>query len=299
MTMEHPAAAWKERGHDALRRGAFEEALEAYLRARDAALDAEDDDAADRLDLNIATTRLQMGDARGAEEGLRALLLRARDSRVAFTAAYNLAASLRRQARLDRALTYARRAAERAAEIADVDVVAPIHTLLGNILLQQGRLDEARGEYEISLELRLAQPGDVRFQRAILEENLGYCLLLLGRYDEGVARISTAYEMAQEVGDRRCVAECLQDLCYARLMTGEHADAITLGERALASAREHGYRDLEENCHYLLGELGSRTGDLERRDRHFEALQALHPEVPLLTEFLSAVDVTGIITLKR
>jgi tetratricopeptide (TPR) repeat protein len=297
--MEPPVTSWKERGHDALRRGAFEEALEAYVRARDAAREAGDDDAADRLDLNIATTRLQMGDARGAEEGLRALLLRASDARVAFTAAYNLAASLRRQARLDRALSYARRAAGRAAEIGDVDVVAPVHTLLGNILLQQGRLDEARAEYEASLALRLAQPGDVRFQRAILEENLGYCLLLLGRYDDGVARISAAFDLALAVGDRRCAAECLQDLCYARLMTGEHPEAIALGERALGAAREGGYRDLEENCHYLLGELGSRTGDLERRDRHFEALQALHPEVPLLTEFLSAVDVTGIITLKR
>ena len=294
-----PPATWKERGHDALRRGAFDEALDAYQHAREAALEADDDDTIDRIDLNIATTRLQMGDARAAEEGLRTLLLRARDPRVAFTAAYNLAASLRRQGRLDRALSYARRAEERASEIGEVDVVAPVHTLLGNILLQQGRPEEARQSYESSLALRLTQPGDVRFQRAILEENLGYCLLLLGRHDEGRARIEKALELARQIGDRRCAAECLQDLCYAHLLTGEYPTAVEYGEQALAGAREGAYRDLEENCHYLLGELGSRTGDLEGRDRHFEALQSMHPEVPLLTEFLSAVDVTGIITLKR
>ena len=297
--MTVPPTSWKERGHDALRRGAFEEALDAYSLAREAAFEADDADAADRIDLNIATTRLQMGDSRGAEEGLRELLLRARDARVAFTAAYNLASSLRRQGKLDRALSYARRAETRAAELGDIDLVAPVHTLLGNVLLQQGRLEEARAQYEVSLALRLSQPGDVRFQQAILEENLGYCLLLEGRHDEGIARIAKALEISSAVGDRRCVAECLQDLCYAHLMTGAHLEAIAFGERALHAARDGSYQDLEENCHYLLGELGTRTGDLERRDRHFEALQALHPEVPLLREFLNAVDVTGIITLKR
>jgi tetratricopeptide (TPR) repeat protein len=174
-----------------------------------------------------------------------------------------------------------------------------VHTLLGNVLLQQGRLDEARAQYETSLALRLSQPGDVRFQRAILEENLGYCLLLQGHLAEGIARISTALEIAEAIGDRRCAAECLQDLCYAHLLRDAHDEAIGYGERALEATRQGNYRDLEENCHFLLGELGTRTGDLERRDRHFEALQSLHPEVPLLREFLTAVDVTGIITLKR
>lgn len=291
--------SWKDRGHDALRRGSFDEALDAYQQAREAALETGDHDAADRLDLNIATTRLQMGDPRGAEEGLRELLLRARDPRVAFTAAYNLASSLRRQGRLDRALSYARRAEERAAELDEIDYVAPVHTLLGNVLLQQGRLEEARSQYETSLALRLSQPGDVRFQQAILEENLGYCLLLQGEFADGIARITKALEISGAIGDRRCAAECLQDLCYAHLMNGEHGEALDFGERALEAAREGSYRDLEENCHYLLGEIGNRIGDLELRDRHFEALQSLHPEVPLLREFLTAVDVTGIITLKR
>jgi len=48
-----------------------------------------------------------------------------------------------------------------------------------------------------------------------------------------------------------------------------------------------------------LGELGSRSGRFEMRDRHFEALQHLHPEVPFLQDFLCTVDVTELITLKR
>jgi len=60
-----------------------------------------------------------------------------------------------------------------------------------------------------------------------------------------------------------------------------------------------GFTDLEENCRYLLGELGTRTGRTGLRDENFQALQTMHPEVPFLREFLCTVDVTEFITLKR
>ena len=53
-----------------------------------------------------------MGQAREAEDGLREILLRAEDDRVAFLAAYHLASSLRKQSRFERSLSYARRAME-------------------------------------------------------------------------------------------------------------------------------------------------------------------------------------------
>jgi hypothetical protein len=40
-------------------------------------------------------------------------------------------------------------------------------------------------------------------------------------------------------------------------------------------------------------------GDVAARDAHFQQLQSLHPELPFLKDFLCAVDVTQIITLKR
>jgi len=260
---------WNELGASAVQRGDFAAALEAYQKALAAARDRA---ASDRAEINIATVRLQMGDTKGGEEGLREILLRATDARIAFHAAYNLASSLRKQGRYERALAYARRAMERARAVGSTDLIAPVHNLLGNVLLNQNYLDEALAEYETALDLRRRQPGDTRFSRAILEENIGYCLILKKQGAAGIARLRGALVLAEEIGDSRCRAECLQDLCYADLLDGRHEDAIAEGERALAQATRASFADIEENCHYLLGELGSRTGRTALRDRHFDAL---------------------------
>ncbi len=288
-----------ERGARKLREGDFPAALEAYERALELARAQGDSARIDRAELDRAVVLLQMGEARRAEEGLREILLRAEDPLVAWSAAYNLSSSLRQQGRYDQALRYARRAFERAQAMGTPETLAPVHNLLGNIYLCRSYLVQALREYEKALELRRSQPGDTRYSRAILEDNIGYCLLLLKRLDEGVATIRRALALAEEVGDRRCRAECLQDLCYGLLLQGRHEEAIPMGEAAIREARGMGFADIVENCHYLLGELGNRTGDFRRRDRHFQQLQQMHPELPFLKDFLCSVDVTGIITLKR
>jgi len=288
--------SWIARGADAIQHGEFAAALAAYERAREL---ADDPSEIDNADLNIAMVRLQMGDAKGGEEGLREILLRAGNPHVAFHAAYNLASSLRKQGRYERALRYARRAKECGQTIGCPDLMAPVHNLLGHLHLNQNYLDEALLEYETALALRRAQDGDSRFSRAILEENIGYCLILQKRFPQALARLREALKLSSETGDRRCRAECLQDLCYGYLMSGRLDEAIVEGQRALAEALTGGFTDLEENCRYLLGELGTRTGRTGLRDENFQALQTMHPEVPFLREFLCTVDVTEFITLKR
>ncbi len=287
------------RGKRATLRGDYEEALRTY----DAALRLARELAEDRMiivaRLNRAMVMIKMGEARRGEEGLREILLQTSDRRIAFSAAYNLASSLRKQGSYEQALRYARRAMDRSRELAADDLRAAVHNLLGNILLGQSYLDDALHEYEQALALRRSLPGDQRFSLAILEENVGYCQLLQRRFEEGMVRIRAALELARQVGDRRCRAECLQDLCFGHLMLDRFSQALEYGEQALDLAVETGYDDVEENCHYLLGELGSRAGDLDRRDRHFERLQEQHPELPFLKDFLCSVDVTNIITLKR
>ncbi|HEX4823453.1 MAG TPA: tetratricopeptide repeat protein [Candidatus Polarisedimenticolaceae bacterium] len=285
-----------ERAAAAVQSGDFPAAIALYEHLRQAASTTDD---TDKAELNIAMVRLQMGEARRGEEGLREILLRTSDPKIAFHAAYNLACSLRQQGRYERALSYARRALERAQALDSADFLAPVHNLLGNVHLNQNYLDRALAEYRIALSLRERQECDTRFSRAILEENIGYCLILKRRFDAGFERLAVALTLAEEVGDRRCRAECLQDLCYAYLMQGRIDEAIEEGERALEAAQACRFPDIVENCHYLLGELGSRANRLEMRDAHFDALQDLHPEVPFLREFLCTVDVTDVITLKR
>jgi len=290
---------WSRAGAEATRRGEFDTALSAYLRARALAEDSGDEGREQAAALNVAMVRLQTDAWRDADEGLREILLRTDDARIAYTAAYHLAGSLRRQSRHERALSYARRAMERAQELGGTEYLAPAHNLLGNIHLAQSRMQEALVEYRRSLELRQAQAEDTRFSRAILLENIGYCLLLMQQFEEGLARLGEGLALAEEVDDKRCHAECLQDLCYGLLLTGRYDVARERGESALALAEAQSYGDIQENCHYLLGEVGTRTGDGDLRDRHLDRLQALHPELPFLRDFLSAVDITSVLSLKR
>jgi tetratricopeptide (TPR) repeat protein len=298
-TIENTFEAWTEEGKRATLRGEFASALEAYERARELLPTDADPSRRDAAELNVAMVCLQMGDARRGEDGLREILLRTTDHRIAFNAAYHIASSQRRQGRYDRAMSYATRALDRARAIGALDLVAAGQNLRGNILLYQNRLDDALEAYTEALRLRTAQDGDTRYSRAILLENIGYCRLLRRDYDDGIDLICSAKGLAEDVRDRRCIAECLQDLCYGYLLQGRHRRALEHGERALSEAMDAGYEDIEENCHYLLGELGSKLGDLQRRDDHFQRLQDLHPELPFLREFLCAVDITSIITLKR
>lgn len=290
-----------EMGRRATLRGEFGEALSAYMQSRSVAARQEGDARGmlDAADLNIAMVHLQMGHSRRGEEGLREILLRTGDPRIAFSAAYNLASSLRKQGRHDRALNYAARALDHAGQVGDPDLLAAVHALLGNIHINQNRFDRALEEYAVSMGHRLSQEGDTRYSRAILLENIGYCHLLKEERETGIGKIEEALELARAVDDRRCIAECLQDLCYGHLLAGRYDRSLGLGCDALSLARETGYHDIEENCHYLLGELGSRTDDTAKRDEHFNRLQEMHPELPFLKDFLCAVDVTNFITLKR
>lgn len=290
---------WSARGRELTLQGRFHSALRAYRAAHEIARREADDCGRENAAINIAMVRIQMGDARAGEDGLREILLRSRDDRTAFSAAYNLASSLRKQGRHEKAMAYATRALDRADALDAIDLRAAVRNLIGNIHLNGHFLNAALDSYHESLALRSRQPGDTRYSRAILLENIGYCRLLRGELEDGVATLRDALELAGEVGDRRCAAECLQDLCYAHLLRDHHDEAVRFGDEALEAAIEGGYRDIEENCHYLLGELGRRTGEPTRTDHHFDRLQTMHPELPFLKDFLCTVDVTSFITLKR
>ena len=286
-------------GCEQTRAGRFRAALRSYRLGRAFAHKIDDPALRDVAELNVAMVRLQLGQARRGEDGLREILMRSADDRTAFSAAYHLASSLRKQSKFDKATVYATRALDRARALQSEELRAMAEMLVGNILLAQSYDEEALEHYRRAMAIREQQPGDTRYSRAILLENVGYCRILGGDIDDGVATIHEALELANEVEDRRCRAECLQDLCYAHLLQDDLELARTFGENALAVATAERYDDIEENCHYLLGEVCGRRGDLDARDEHFARLQDLHPELPSLKDFLCAVDVTSIITLKR
>jgi tetratricopeptide (TPR) repeat protein len=282
-----------------VRTGDFRGALDDFGGALGLAREAGDPGLQYEAQANLSMVYIQLGEERRAEKGLREILLNSREHKVRFGAAYNLAVSQRKQGRYARAHFYAAMAMDSAVRVRDASARAGCHNLLGNILMSQSFLDKALVEYRKALRIRRRQKSDVRFSIAILLENIGYTYLLKKRFRLGASMIARALELATAVQARRCIAECCQDLSYAKMQMHEYDKATEMGEKALAIALESGYRDVEKNCYYLLGESAHLAGRIDERDRHFERLQSLHPELPFLRDFLCAFDLSEILTLKH
>ena len=101
----------------------------------------------------------------------------------------------------------------------------------------------------------LAQAIDARLE-------LRVALVPLGRYHDALAVMREAEGLATRLGDRARLGRVLADIC-ARLrnVTGEHLQAIEVGQRALAIAAEDGDRALELEAQYRTGQAYFAIGD--------------------------------------
>jgi tetratricopeptide (TPR) repeat protein len=247
---------------------------------------------------DVSGALIELGRYKEAEAGLRELILRTRSPRITWQATFNLAIALRRQGSLDRAAGFARRALETARRLRGRQLRARSLNLLGNLHLVGSRFSEAIDYYRQALDLYLACRSDNRRPISIIRDNLGYCLLLTQRFEEGLEEIDAGLALARHVGQPRAEAECLQDRCYGMLRLRRLQEAETSGMQALALAELHGYREVRVNCYYLLGEIRHLQDDAAGRDAYFLKLQALYPHLPFLRDFLCAFDLSGIINLK-
>ncbi len=283
---------------DALQRGNFHKALEFCEHALQTAHQLGSQDLVHRAVYSRSAIQLELGDPKLAEEGLREIILRSDKPAIICGAAYNLAVSMRRQKRWDRARFFAEMAMEKARTLNSNLWVARCHNLLGNLHLCQSNPDDAVKEYRKSLQLRLGEQGDTRFPRAILLDNIGYCGLLNGEYRKGLQRIHEALDLATEIGASRCLAESLQDLCFGYMKLDELDRAAGYGERALSLGEEQQYPEIIRNCYYLLSEVYHLADEEQLSDDYLDKLQALFPDIPYLRDFLRTFDVSNIIALK-
>ena len=101
----------------------------------------------------------------------------------------------------------------------------------------------------------LAQAVDVRLELRI-------ALVPLGRYQDVLAVMREAEDLATRLGDRARLGRVLADIC-ARLrnVAGQHLQAIEVGQRALAIAVESGDQELEREVQYRAGQAYFAIGD--------------------------------------
>jgi class 3 adenylate cyclase/tetratricopeptide (TPR) repeat protein len=141
-------------------------------------------------------------------------------------------------------------------------------------LRQAGRRAIARSSYASATELlrealrvldRLPDARDTLEQAIDARLELRVALVPLGRYHDALAVMREAEGLATRLGDRARLGRVLADIC-ARLrnVTGEHRQAIEVGQRALAIAAEDGDRALELEAQYRTGQAYFAIGDYAR-----------------------------------
>lgn len=280
----------------AVRHGDVETALELAERALHLAGTSDECDLQHRAVTNRSMVLLEAGDLREAERGLREIVLQSTDDEVQGRAAFYLASSLRRQRKIGKAQAYASKAIEKAQTLDDTVWRARCHNLMGNIYLNQGQHDSAIDEYRLALDLWRSLDGDHSFAKAIVLDNLGYCLTLMDRPEQGIPLIREALDLAVRINDQRTEAECRQDLAHAYLNLNRIPAAREFALVALRIARRAGYRDIVQNTFYVLGQLAALEGNLEESDEYFDRLQEFFPDFPRLREFLRLFDVSSILT---
>jgi len=132
----------------------------------------------------------------------------------------------------------------------------------------------ARSSYGAAVELlrealqaleRLPETPETLAQAIDARLDLRVALIPLGRYDDVLTVMREAEAVATRLGDRARLGRVLADIC-ARLrnVTGEHHQAIEVGQRALAIAAESDDRELEIEAQYRTGQAYFAVADYRR-----------------------------------
>jgi tetratricopeptide (TPR) repeat protein len=234
---------------------------------------------------------------RGEEEvpKLREILLRSSDVGNARLASYHLSIYYQFVENYKKSLFYARLALDRSKLVGRQDWLASSHNQLGNALLGENYIDQAFAEYERSLSL---MPAEAEVWRSSILNNLGYCHLLQGHFQEGFRMLVESLRLARRTGNEVYQILPRLDLAYAHLERSRYRDARRHAEAALRLAERHDERYAVRNALYLLGE----TANLDRDDHSaWQYFQRLHnefyPEFKGLPQFLMAVDVRKLVNL--
>lgn len=287
--------ALRQAGLEALDEQHLDEALAIFERGVAVAEESGDQQKIDLARCNRAAVAIEL--RRGLTElpMLREILVRSADLANCRFAAYHIARHYELSKNFKKSLFYARIALDRSGHLGQNRWKASSHNLVGNALLAESQTAEARRHYEQALELMDDSP---HRERAVILDNLGYCLLLQGRSDEGMRRLHEALRLCR--GGAAPATEILTrfDLCYAYLELGRHRHARRHGASGLRLAERYKDTDGIKNGLYLLGEVANASGELGDAEACFRRLQREYfPGADYLPGFLMSIDVRKLINL--
>ena len=274
-----------------VRAGEIEDALQMY----DEALRlAEDEETRELIIINKADAMIAIERSGPEVQALPTIVMRRRNLRHVYLAAYALVFKYRMEKELKRATFYAQLALQTAEEANESLWKVLALNELGSISDMDSKFEKAIecGEQAIALLDQLENREEHDFTYALTLENLGASKLLNDEFAEGVALIENALPA---IASPMYVAEAYIDLCFGYLGLENLERARHFGDAALELATES--RQIR-NAHYLLGEVAYKTGDIELAEFHFDKLAAFYPDFRHLKTLLFAIDLRAMVNLK-
>ena len=269
-----------------------ENALEDAIALFDEALGlAGDDETVELLTINKAGVLIQM-EADGPEvQRLPQILMRRRNPKHTFLAAYNLQHRYILSKDFKRATNYGRIALEAADHIEEKSWRARVLNDMAIAFGYDSRIPEAIEACRAALAVLDSYPDEV-FARSFAMQNLGYGLVLAGELESGIETIHQAIELMRQAGAEGYINESYLDLCYGYLELGDLESARQYGEIGLEKATE---ARQQRNAHYLLGEVAYKQGDTASAEVHFEHLAKFYPDFPQIKNVLLALDLRSMV----
>lgn len=253
-----------------------------------------DEELAELLTINKAGALISLEKDSPEVQKLPQIIMRRRNLRHLYLAAYNLQHKFQIEKDFKRAAFYARVALDAAEQSRDLGWKTQVLIALGNLCVFDSRVPEAITYYTDALAL-LPQTPEHGFRRSFAQQNLGYCLLVDDRIQEGIDLIQSAVVLMKQCGADGYIAESYIDLCFGYLEQGNLEAARYFGQEGLELATEA--RQVR-NARYLLGEVAYKMGDVASAEVHFGELAAFYPDFPHLTDFLLAIDLRSMVNLK-
>jgi tetratricopeptide (TPR) repeat protein len=300
MPSESPAPdsyeSYRQAGLAALEAGRLDEALTAFEAALAVASEDGSPELIARAVCNRASVAISLGDTEEPLPELRRILMANRFPESCMVAAYDIARAYELRREYKKGLFYARIARDRAEALGWDDWRGRCYNQIANLLVADSHFRPAAAEYRrAQAHLGEAAEGD----RLLVDVNLAYCEIVLGRVRRGLAILYRVLRQARSRGLRRVEMLAHLDLCYAHLETGRRRYAVLHGERALTLAGEVGERDAVRNGLYLLGEAYQQAGREDGALECFRELQRrFYPDQPEVAAYLAVVDLRSVVNLR-
>ncbi|WP_240439724.1 AfsR/SARP family transcriptional regulator [Streptomyces europaeiscabiei] len=172
--------------------------------------------------------------------------------------------------------TTARAMCDATRAVGDARAEGRARTTLTNVLLVNGRIQQAEAEAQTALDLASAAQDDTAVSWAA--NDLGLICLHQGRYPDGKAFFERALKGLRAAGNRPFEATCLGNLSRAHLGMDDVEKAVEIARRGLALHIDIGRTLRLGNSHYAMGITLNRAG------RHAEALVQFSEALGILSE---------------